>query len=96
MQHLLTAQDEGNWGLAMLEYSIAPKWFFAITDNYNYGNTDSERRIHYYNVGFGFNKNSSRISFSYGKQREGIVCVGGVCRNVPASNGLLVSITSSF
>jgi hypothetical protein len=33
---------------------------------------------------------------SYGKQRAGIFCVGGVCRNVPASNGFAISITSSF
>jgi len=32
----------------------------------------------------------------YGKQREGIFCVGGVCRNVPASNGVTLTITSSF
>ena len=33
---------------------------------------------------------------SYGKQREGIICVGGVCRQVPAANGFSVTITSSF
>ena len=32
----------------------------------------------------------------YGKRREGIFCIGGVCRAVPASNGFEVTFTSSF
>jgi hypothetical protein len=32
----------------------------------------------------------------YGKRREGIFCVGGVCRAVPASSGLEMTFTSSF
>ncbi len=96
LQHLMTEQDEGNWAMLLAEYSIAPKWFFAIGDNYNYGNSDSDKKLHYYTAGFGYNFNNSRVAITYGKQREGIICVGGVCRNVPASNGLLVTITSSF
>ncbi len=53
-------------------------------------------RIHYYLLTAGYNNGPSRISISYGKQSAGIFCVGGVCRNVPASNGLSVSLTSSF
>lgn len=96
LQHLWTKQDEGNWGMVMLEYSIAPKWFFAVLDNYNYGNSDKDKRLNYYMMSFGYTRNTGRVSISYGKQREGIICVGGVCRNVPASNGFLVSITSNF
>lgn len=96
LEHLWTKQDDGNWAMAMLEYSIAPKWFFAVMDNYNYGNNDNDKKIHYYMASFGYTSNAGRISFSYGKQREGILCVGGVCRNVPASNGFLVTITSNF
>jgi hypothetical protein len=32
----------------------------------------------------------------YGKRREGVFCIGGVCRAVPATNGFEISITSSF
>jgi len=96
LQHLMTNQDEKNWVNAMLEYSIAPKWFFMLGDSYNYGNPDSDKKLHYYSVGGGYTKNSSRIALTYGKQRAGIVCVGGVCRYVPASYGLLVTITSNF
>lgn len=96
MQHLSTEQDDGDWAMAMLEYNLAPKWFFVIADEYNYGNTVEDGQHHYYTAAFGYNKGVNRISLSWGKQREGIICVGGVCRNVPASNGLKLSISSSF
>lgn len=94
IQHLSTKQDKGNWLMGMAEYTIAPTWFFSLSDQYNYGNENE--KIHFYNVGIGYIKNSSRIQLSYGKQHEGIVCVGGVCRQVPASNGFNITITSSF
>jgi hypothetical protein len=28
--------------------------------------------------------------------REGVVCIGGVCRVVPASNGVTLSLSSTF
>jgi hypothetical protein len=82
--------------MGMLEYSIAPQWFFSVSDQYNYGNEIDAKKIHYYNLGFGFNRSSSRVQISYGKQREGILCVGGVCRQVPAAYGFNITLTSSF
>ncbi|MEI7594708.1 MAG: DUF6029 family protein [Bacteroidota bacterium] len=96
LQHLSTKQDYGAWGMGLLEYTIAPKWFFTVMDQYNYGNKHVDKRIHYMNCAIGFTKNSNRFQLGYGKQREGIICVGGVCRNVPASNGFTLTITSSF
>lgn len=96
LQHLFTEQDEGNWAMGLLEFAIAPKWSFGIQDLYNYGNSETEKRLHYYLLSFSYTHNASRMAISYGKQREGIVCVGGVCRNVPASNGLLISVTTNF
>lgn len=95
-QHLWTKQDDGNWALALLEYDVAGKWFFVASDQYNYGNDASDLRLHYYNFAAGFISKANRVQISYGKQREGIVCVGGVCRQVPASNGFSLSFTSSF
>ncbi|MBE9466979.1 MAG: hypothetical protein IMY72_01505 [Bacteroidetes bacterium] len=95
-QHLSTKQDNGNWAMGLIQYTMAPHWFFAVLDQYNYGNTDSEKQIHYYNMSFGYSKNTTRIALGYGKQRKGIVCVGGICRNVPASNGITFSLSSSF
>ena len=61
-----------------------------------HGITETQTRLHYPIVTFGYMKNTNRISLSYGRQRAGIFCVGGVCRTVPASNGLTVSIFSTF
>jgi hypothetical protein len=96
LQTLQTKQDMGSWGMGLVEYTYAPNWFVAVLDQYNYGNNETDKRIHYVTGSVGYNYNTSRIALTYGKQRAGIVCVGGVCRNVPASNGLLLSITSSF
>lgn len=95
-QHLWTKQDDGNWALVLLEYDVAGKWFFVTSDQYNYGNNTAAKRFHYYNLAAGYISKANRVQLSYGKQREGIVCVGGVCRQVPASNGFSLSFTSSF
>ena len=96
LQTLQTKQDMGSWGMGLFEYTMAPHWFVAVMDQYNYDNPEKAARQHYVTGTVGYNRNTSRISLTYGRQRAGIICVGGVCRNVPASNGLLVSITSSF
>jgi len=96
VQGLFTEQDMGNWGMGMIEYSVSPNWFFTVQDQYNYGNENKDMQIHYYNFAIGYSKGSNRIQVGYGKQRSGIICVGGVCRNIPASNGLTIALTSSF
>ncbi|MDY0101743.1 MAG: DUF6029 family protein [Lentimicrobium sp.] len=95
-QQLFTKQDDGDWLQFLLEYTIAPKWFFTFADQYNYGNPDDDKKFHYPTLSAGYTNGSNRLSVTYGKQREGIICVGGVCRNVPASNGLTLTLTSSF
>lgn len=96
LQHLYTKQDKGSWLYGMLEYSISPKWFISVGDQWNYGNSEKSMRIHYYNISAAFVWNTTRISLNFGKTREGILCVGGVCRSVPASFGMGLSITTSF
>jgi hypothetical protein len=95
-QHLLAEQDKGSWAMALLEYSVAPSWYVSVFDEYNYGNDEAKKRLHYFTGQVVYVKNANRISLGYGRQREGIFCVGGVCRTVPASNGIALSITSSF
>jgi hypothetical protein len=103
-------QDYGNWAMLILEYSISPNWFFALSDQFNFVSSDDDiakntlkyvhemdmKRNHFFQASMGYSKGSSRIQVSYGKQREGILCVGGVCRQVPAAYGFNVSITSTF
>lgn len=96
LQHLSTKQDMKNWALGLVEYSIAPKWFFTLSDLYNYENDDLDKRIHYFSGAVTYVKGTTRVALGYGKQRQGIVCVGGVCRQVPASNGVTFTMVSSF
>ncbi len=96
LQGLFTEQDKGDWAAATLEYTLAPRWFFAISDQFNYGNPDKDKRKHYYTFSTGYTHEATRIALSAGRQAEGIVCVGGVCRVVPASSGLMLTVTTNF
>jgi hypothetical protein len=95
-QYLNAKNGEGDWLKAMLEYTIAPKWFFSISDLWNAGNADPNKRLHYYNASIAFVYEATRIAASYGRIRQGIVCAGGVCRELPASNGLMLTLTTNF
>lgn len=96
LQGLWTKQDKGNWAGVLVEYTVSPHWFISVMDQYNYGNEVKENRINYYTLSAGYTHEATRIALSYGRQREGIICVGGVCRYVPATNGVTLTVTSSF
>jgi len=93
LQHLQTKQHFGNWGMALIEANLN-QFFFSIQDLYNYGHP--ENAVHYYSFTAGVIKNAHRLELRYGKVRAGLFCVGGVCREVPASNGFSINLTSSF
>ena len=86
----------GDRFFALVEYSISPRWFFSVADEYNYGNDFEERRLHYPTASITMIEGTTRIQASYGRQNGGILCVGGVCRTVPSSNGLYLSVSKSF
>lgn len=88
--------DKGNWATALIEYTVAPSYFISFINQYNYGNPDTEKRVNYPNITCGYIHESTRLMLSYGRQRAGLFCVGGVCRFVPANNGLTLSFTQSF
>ncbi|HOP02829.1 MAG TPA: DUF6029 family protein [Tenuifilaceae bacterium] len=96
LQHLSTKQDKGNWAMALVEYTFAPQWSFAVSDQYNYGNSDAKLRKHFYSFNVAVSKESNRISFFYGKQSDGVICVGGVCRKVPAAYAAGISYSKTF
>jgi hypothetical protein len=95
-QTLFTKKDKGDWATILLEYTISPSWFFSVMDQYNYGNPNSSQRLHYVIGAVGWIRDATRLTVMYGRQRAGLFCVGGVCRFVPASNGLTLSFTQSF
>ena len=91
--------DQGDWMMGLVEYTFSPHWFFAFVDQYNGGYTSEGKTyeaVHYLNISCGYTKGTNRFELGYGKVREGVFCVGGVCRNVPSSNGFTLNITSSF
>jgi len=107
LQHLSSKQDQGNWATALAELTFSPHWFIAVMDQYNYvttsetflkdGKTEVEpERIHYPIGSVGYIRGGNRFQMNYGRQRAGIFCVCGVCRQVPAANGLTLSVTSTF
>ena len=96
IQTLQTRRDLGSWAAALIEYTYSPHFFATVYDQYNYGNSVEAQRIHYLVGQVGYIGGTTRVAVGYGRQRAGIVCVGGVCRFVPASNGATLSITSSF
>ena len=103
LQELLSEQEDknakyadGDWSMILAEYTISPNWFFTFQDMYNWGNPYVEKQLHYSNVSVGYLKGANRFEIGYGKKRAGIFCVGGVCKEVPSSNGLNLNISSSF
>lgn len=103
-QGLITPQEldhlddrtNGSWAMGLIEYNFNPNFFISIMDQWNVGNPTEDFRIHYITGMVGYTTGTTRITLSYGRQRAGIVCIGGVCRQVPASNGFAISVTSSF
>ncbi len=105
LQHLWSRQEKtpteieianGNWMFGLAELSFSPHWFVSVYNEYNYGNVFDTKKLHYLNFSAAYLVNSTRLSLNFGKQKSGLICVGGVCRPVPASNGLYFVISSSF
>ncbi len=100
-QYLLSAEHEGDWVAGLVEFNLAPKWSFFVSDMYNHGRTDKlgeykGTKKNYYSVGGSYTIKRTRIQLSYGRNRAGYICSGGVCRYSPEYNGINIAITSSF
>lgn len=92
LQYLITKEDNKDWMAALLEVSFAPHWSIYASDMYNHGMT----KVHYYNGGVSYTKSRTRVALGYGRFREGLLCSGGVCRQIPAYTGANLSVTMSF
>ena len=89
-------QKRGDWAAALVEYTITPHWSFSLADKWNYGNPVEEYRDHYFTGTVSYLHDATRVMLSAGRQSEGVVCVGGVCRTVPASSGVTLTVSTSF
>ena len=111
-QYLSSKNYEGDWVAGTIEYNFAPKYSFYVSDMWNcepmkdglYGNYFMNNKtgksdhylLHYYQIGASYTHNSLRVQLSYGRNREGYVCSGGVCRQQPAFTGANLALTYSF
>lgn len=97
LEHMWADADFKNWIGGSVEYSFNDKYSVYAMDMVNYGNDiQEEKDKHYLNIGGAYRKGATRVSLGYGKQRGGLVCVGGVCRFVPESTGIALSFNTAF
>ncbi len=92
LQYLYTREDKKDWMAALLEVNFAPHWSIWVSDMYNHGMT----KVHYYNAGVSYTKGRTRLAAGYGRYKDGFICSGGVCRQIPQYTGANFSITTSF
>ncbi len=104
LQSLTTDQGElhekdysaGDWAMVLLEYNHGG-YFLNVRDLYNHRNPSAGiDALHYLSFAAGVTRGAHRLALSWGRQREGISCVGGVCRPEPAASGFGITLTSNF
>jgi hypothetical protein len=95
LEYMHNRQDMGSWANIMVEYSIAPRWIFTVTDMYNIKPIQGAKN-NYYTGGVTYTQHVTRASANFIRQRAGIVCTGGICRFEPAFNGLRFNIETRF
>jgi len=96
LQHQWADGGFKNWAASQLEFNLKSNWSFFAIDLYNYGNDNANKKIHYYNIGLAYKQGAARVQANYGRQRGGLICVGGVCRFVPESAGLNLGVNLVF
>jgi len=98
LQYMFCKQDYGSWIYGLVEFNIAPKYSFAVSDMYNtvVSNDNQHPQTHYYNFFMAYTEHGSRFTIAYVKQVAGIVCTGGVCRQEPAFSGVKMGVTTTF
>ncbi len=100
-EYMHTEQDYGSWLFGLIEFNIAPKWSFAVSDMYTvdlnpHNLSGLKEPQHYYNIFMAHTQGPHRFTLQYVRQVDGINCTGGVCRYEPAFSGVKFSVTSSF
>ncbi len=92
LQYLYSEELTKDWFAALLEANFAPRWSIFTSDMINHGDSG----VHYYSVGAAYTYSTLRIAASYGRNREGMVCSGGVCRWQPAYTGGNLQVSYIF
>ncbi|MDB4347666.1 DUF6029 family protein [Bacteroidia bacterium] len=101
-QVLETKQDLGSFINAVLEWNIAPKYSFSVSNMVNHkperykGSNIPKQVINYPTVFASYTQHASVYTLAYIKQVQGVNCTGGICRVEPAFSGVRFTITSNF
>lgn len=95
-QKLWSDSEGHDWVGGTFEFNLSSKISFYVNDIYNNGDDSATSKTHYYNLGGSYNKGATRIGLNYGRQRAGLVCVGGICRFVPEATGLTATLSMAF
>jgi hypothetical protein len=96
LQSMRTKEDYGSWLFGLVEYSAAPHWVFTVSDMYNYDPKKTKKALNYPTASMAYTYHSTRVTMSYIKQVEGVVCTGGICRLEPAFSGARLTVNTSF
>lgn len=96
LEHMWADADRKDWAGGTVEYNFNRSLSVYVWDIYNYGTNHETEKNHYYNVGGAYRFGASRIALNFGRQRGGLVCVGGVCRFVPQNTGFTLNFSTSF
>lgn len=94
LQHAWSdSKDDQAWWMGLVELGLAPQWIFYVSNSSNY--KSYKESINFYDIGASFSLKSLRTSISYGRNRAGMDCSGGICRYVPEYSGfnVLFSLT---
>jgi len=95
VQHLFNSDDDKNWFGYGVEYNFNYNFSLYYSNIKNYQNIEKGKPS-YYSTGVSYSKNTTKIIASYGKQRGGLICYGGVCRYVPEFKGISISLNTTF
>ncbi len=85
------SQDLGDWAWLLAEFNIAPHWSFSAGSMYNF-----DQELLYPALLVVLTQKATRFSLGYGKQPEGVICTGGICRFEPAFSGVQFTLTTNF
>jgi len=102
LQHLSTNDDANNWLGGTAEFFLSSKFGVYFNDSFNYEESKETEnyKIHFFNAGGSYTSNikntNYRVALNYGRQRGGLLCVGGVCRPVSKNTGVTVNLAVSF
>lgn len=85
-------EERGDWAFGLIEIGIMSDWIISLSDQYNLGGG----KRHYPLLSLAKTFGANRVQLSAGKTRAGINCSGGVCRYVPETSGINLSVSLNF